>query len=130
MTKYLRSQTNPAFTTLSSPMTFDQADSTSVDLYSDIQTRKLNRETVVSVSTNMNAVASVTYVFSNASTLTLPAMPAIGDWVKILNKSVVNPIVGRNGSNIAGSATDLTVDIQNVSVILVYTDATNGWVIS
>ena len=35
--------------------------------------------------------------------------------------------IARNGSVLAGASDDLDFDINNVSLRLVYSDATNGW---
>lgn len=59
-----------------------------------------------------------------AFTVTLPATPAVGAQVVVADAAGTwgtnNLTVGRNGSNIAGSATDLVCDISGVSVQLVY----------
>ena len=64
-------------------------------------------------------------------TVTLPASPSAGDYVHFIDLdgtfATNNLIVDRNGSNIIGVASDLTVDINNSGLTLVYTDATNGW---
>jgi hypothetical protein len=84
------------------------------------------------ISTNTTAVRSRTYVFTATLTLTLPATPAAGDQVKIVNASgTTTPVIGRNGSNIMSLAEDMTVDkAAGASFTLVYADATRGWVIN
>lgn len=66
-----------------------------------------------------------------AWTLTLPATPSAGDRVAIIDYdgsfSSNNLTVGRNGTNIMGSATDLVCDVAYVSFELYYVDATQGW---
>lgn len=85
--------------------------------------------TVSVISTNTTATAGTTYCLTASLTLTLPATPAAGAMVTILNRSgVATCIVARNGSNIMALAQDLTLDLS-ASFSLVYTDATNGWVI-
>ena len=63
-----------------------------------------------------------------AFTVTLPATPAVGDQVFVIDTAnswaTNNLTVGRNGSTIEGSATDLICDISNVSVQLVYSGTT------
>jgi hypothetical protein len=63
-----------------------------------------------------------------AFTVTLPATPATGAQVFVIDTSsswaTTNLTVGRNGSTIEGSASDLTCDISNVSVQLVYSGTT------
>jgi hypothetical protein len=69
-------------------------------------------------------------------TVTLPiSTDAVsGDTVQIIdvggNASAANITVGRNGALIQGAASDLTIDINNSSPILVYSGVTYGWVLS
>lgn len=82
------------------------------------------------ISSDTTGVANTLYVLTADLTLTLPASPSAGNSIKISNRSsVATCIVARNGSNIMGSASDLTLDNAAASFELVYTDATNGWVI-
>jgi hypothetical protein len=88
------------------------------------------KQNVSVVGTNTTAVSSYTYVMTATMTLTLPASPAAGDWVNVINVSgVTTPVIGRNSSNIMSSATDLTFDVSNAGVTLIYADATRGWVL-
>ena len=68
----------------------------------------------------------------SAVTVTLPASPSVGDEVHIIdsgnNLASNNLTIGRNGSNILGSASDLTVSTNSVAFTLVYVNATRGWV--
>lgn len=81
------------------------------------------------ISTNTNATNGQYYLITASITLTLPAAPAIGDRLRVMKVSgAVTPVIARNGLNIMGLAEDLTVDLVK-SFDLVYTDATNGWVI-
>jgi hypothetical protein len=61
-------------------------------------------------------------------TVTLPATPAVGDQVIVTDSAgswaTNNLTVGRNGSTIEGSATDLICNISSVSVQLVYSGTT------
>jgi hypothetical protein len=65
-----------------------------------------------------------------AFTVTLPATPAVGDQVIVVDSGgtwVTNNLtVARNGSTIEGSATDLICSISSVSVQLVYSGTTWG----
>lgn len=86
--------------------------------------------TVYVINTSTTAVANSVYVFTANLTLTLPASPSSGDSIKISNRSgVATCVLARNGSNIMGSASDLTLDTASASFELIYSDATNGWVI-
>jgi hypothetical protein len=63
-----------------------------------------------------------------AFTVTLPASPSAGDQVVIADSGNVfgtnNCIAGRNGSTIEGTAADLNLDINGVSVQFVYSGST------
>ena len=67
-----------------------------------------------------------------AFTLTLPASPATGDEVSVVDQGYdfnTNALtMGRNGSNIANAAADLVINTQGAGFTLVYSgDATTGW---
>jgi hypothetical protein len=70
---------------------------------------------------------------STTVTITLPATPTIGDTVSIMDVSATggfgsnNVTVDRNGSNIRGAASNLTLSTNNQSIKLRYTNATKGW---
>ena len=70
---------------------------------------------------------------SAAFTLTLPASPAIGDEVAVVDYAGTfdtnNLTVGRNSKNIQGLAADLTVSTERAGFTLVYTDTTQGWLL-
>jgi len=65
-------------------------------------------------------------------TINLPASPAIGNEVHFIdsgnNLASNNLTIGRNGSNILGSASDLVVSTNTAAFTLVYVNATRGWV--
>jgi len=67
-----------------------------------------------------------------AVTINLPASPAIGNEVTFIdsgnNLASNNLTVGRNGSNINGSGSDLVVSTNASAFTLVYVNATRGWV--
>lgn len=87
-------------------------------------------DTVSAISANTTAVAWTLYILTASLTLTLPAAPAIGDAVGVLNLSgTLTPAIARNSLKIMNSATDLTVDKLNAGFVLVYSGATYGWVI-
>lgn len=86
-------------------------------------------ENIQVISGNTTAVRSGTYILTASLTLTLPASPAAGDWVSIVNRSgTTTAVIGRNGTNIMGLAEDMTLDNLNASLTLTYADATRGWV--
>ena len=65
-------------------------------------------------------------------TINLPASPSIGNEVHFIdsgnNLASNNLTIGRNGSNILGSASDLVVSTNTAAFTLVYVNATRGWV--
>ena len=71
---------------------------------------------------------------SAAFTVTLPSSPSAGDIVGIkdyANTADTNAItIGRNGSNIQGTANDYLITTEGRSVILVYVDGTKGWLVT
>ena len=64
-------------------------------------------------------------------TVNLPASPSAGDIVAIADYASTantnNITIGRNGSNINGAASDLTITRKNSAITLVYADASKGW---
>jgi hypothetical protein len=68
---------------------------------------------------------------SGAVTMTLPASPSAGDIVAFKDYAGTfatnNLTIGRNGSNLDGSAFDKAINTNNTSMSLVYVDATQGW---
>jgi hypothetical protein len=82
------------------------------------------------ISSNTSAVSGNLYVFTANLTLTLPSSPTVGNFIKVSNRSgVATCVVARNGENIMGSATDLTVNNLNAGFEMIYTGATQGWVL-
>lgn len=77
------------------------------------------------------SAASRTYILTGSSTVTLPASPNVGDWIRICNRgTTLTSTVSRNGSRIMGDTDNMTIDIANITFTLTYTDSTNGWVIT
>ena len=85
---------------------------------------------------NFTAVNGEGY-FCNTSggafTATLPASPSAGDIVGFKDYAQTwnsnNVTVGRNGSNIEGTAGDATLDAKAQAVTFVYVDSTKGWLL-
>jgi hypothetical protein len=65
--------------------------------------------------------------------LTLPASPALGDTVQITDIAgtagsvATKPVIARNGELIQGKAENMTFDVSNASIKLVYSNTTYGW---
>ena len=88
------------------------------------------------VTSNLTVVAKAGYFVNTSAaaiTTTLPASATIGDFISFIDYSGTfdtnNLTVARNGHNIQGSATDLTVATERAGFTLVYVDATQGWLL-
>ncbi len=85
---------------------------------------------ITSVVTSASITATVNthvYVDTAGRTITLPASPTIGQRVLITVGNFTNTVVGRNGSNIMSSGTDMTLDKEYLSIQFIYTNSTVGW---
>jgi hypothetical protein len=69
---------------------------------------------------------------SNAVEISLPASAVEGQEFKLVdaggNAATNNITVNRNGHNIAGAASNITISTARASLALVYYNATQGWV--
>jgi len=67
-----------------------------------------------------------------AFTVTLPSSPSAGDIVSVADYSTTfqtnNLTIGRNSSNIQGSAADVVLTNNGLAITLVYADSTKGWI--
>ena len=86
--------------------------------------------TVATASSLTATVNTHVYVSAATQTITLPASPTAGQRVLLTVGNFTDTVVGRNGSNIMSSATDFTMDAAYLSIQFIYTDATQGWVMS
>tara|TARA_B100001179_G_C18600034_1_gene409591 strand:+ start:2146 stop:2745 length:600 start_codon:yes stop_codon:yes gene_type:complete len=89
---------------------------------------------MATATTAVNGGAYFCDTSSAAFTLTLPASPVAGDTVWIVDAkgtfNTNNLTVAGNGSNIHRQGTDVTMNINDVSKMLVYHNASNGWIIT
>lgn len=90
----------------------------------------------VEVSSSQSVVANRSYwvnTTSGAVTLTLPASPNAGDFIKVTdvggtfatNNCTINP----NGGRIMRQADTMVISTNGASVRMVYHDATRGWLL-
>jgi len=93
--------------------------------------------TYVEATGNTSAVANTKYIVNTNTanlTITLPSSPSFGDEVGIIdgtgNASVHAITVSRNGSNIQGAASSMTVTTNRSAFTLVYYNASQGWVLT
>ena len=99
------------------------------------RTGTVNWDTTVKTTgfTAVNGTGYFCNTTSGAFTVTLPATPTAGnivafkDYAKTWNTN--NLTIGRNGSNIEGSAGNSVQNTQGQSITLIYVDSTKGWVI-
>ena len=82
-----------------------------------------------SVASNTKNIVDTT---SGAVTLTLPANPAFGDEIRVIdgkgNASTHNIILDRNGNNIEGAAGNLTINSNRTGLGLVFYETSQGWI--
>ena len=85
---------------------------------------------------DFNVTAGEGYFIDTTSTTitaTLPSSPTLGDFVSFIDYAGTfdtnNLTIARNGKNIQGSATDLTVATDRAGLTLVFTDNTQGWLL-
>jgi hypothetical protein len=88
------------------------------------------------VSSNFSTAKGNGYFVNTTSiaiTATLPASPTLGDEITFRDGygtfNTNNLTIARNGNNIEGSATNLTIATQNAAFTLVYFNATRGWLL-
>jgi hypothetical protein len=93
--------------------------------------------TYVEATGNTAASVNTKYIVNTNTanlTITLPSSPSFGDEVGIIdgtgNASVHAITVGRNGGNIQGAASDMTVTTDRSAFTLVYYNASQGWVLT
>ena len=86
--------------------------------------------TVVTSSSVTAAVDTHVYVDTSGRTITLPASPTIGQRVLVTVGNFTDTVIGRNGSNIMSSGTDMTLDRAYLSIQFIYTNSTVGWAIA
>jgi hypothetical protein len=71
---------------------------------------------------------------SSAFTMTLPASPSLGDFVRIIDYAGTfdsnTCTIGRNSQKIAGASADMTVTTERAGLTLVFTDSTQGWLLA
>jgi hypothetical protein len=100
-------------------------------LQTSLDSRKL--ETTYSIAADTTLVAGGRYAVdtSAARILTLPAGPAVGDEVWIIDSTnqaeTFNITVNNGGSLINGASDTLVIDVNAAIASLVYTGSTLGW---
>lgn len=104
------------------------ADGTNVNLISMEQTWRA----VSAAATVQPGSAILANTATTSFTITLPASPAAGDLVSVIDAGYTfdtKPLtMGRNSSNIANSASNLVINTEGAGFTLVYSgDATVGW---
>lgn len=87
---------------------------------------------VVSTTATSKTLVNREYctVTAAGQTITLPASPVAGNEVVISVGNFTNTVIGRNSQNIMDLAENMTINVINSTVNLVFIDATRGWRIS
>ena len=100
---------------------------------SDLTEPNIDWQSTIKTS-NFTAVSGEGYfcdTSGGAFTATLPASPSAGAIVAFKDYApsfaTYNLTIGRNSSNIQGSASDSVLSTNRSSVVLVYVDSTKGW---
>lgn len=99
-----------------------------------ISTTETSSTVLRTVSTTYTAEANDRIVCTTGGfTITLPASPLVNDTIQIIDATgafgASNVTVARNGQEIQNLAEDLTLNINNTAITLVYTGSTYGWLI-
>lgn len=82
------------------------------------------------ISSNTTAVSGNLYVLTANLTLTLPASPSAGNYIKVSNRSgVATCTIARNSEKIMGATADLTIDKLNAGFEMIYSGSAQGWVL-
>tara|TARA_B100000902_G_scaffold265995_1_gene252097 strand:+ start:1996 stop:3648 length:1653 start_codon:yes stop_codon:yes gene_type:complete len=82
------------------------------------------------ISSNTTAVSGNLYVLTANLTLTLPASPSAGNYIKVSNRSgVATCTIARNSEKIMGDTSDLTIDKLNAGFELIYSGSAQGWIL-
>jgi len=91
------------------------------------------QEINVSISANTNLVAGRRYFVDTtaARTLTLPASPAVGNEIVVIDATGTagtnNITINSNSGKINGTVQNLTIDADGAGASLIYTGSTYGW---
>lgn len=89
--------------------------------------------TATAVSTNITLASGTAYMVDTtaARTLTLPASPALGAEIQVLDATgtaaTYNITVASNSLKINGTVQDATLDVNGVAAVFIYTGSTYGW---
>lgn len=101
------------------------------------QVSSFGTESVVNLTLTSSATINAgERVFADATggafTITLPGAPLAGDTVQIIDVAGIfstnNVTVGRNGKKIQNLSEDLTLNLNNAAITMIYSGDTYGWV--
>lgn len=90
----------------------------------------------ISISSSTTAVSNRHYLINTttgAVTLTLPASPAAGDYIRVQDVAGTfatnNLTIGNNGNRIMRQLDTMTISTNGASFALIYHDSTAGWLV-
>jgi hypothetical protein len=117
-------------------VTFFNRTSNQLEIYNGSAWHPVGDYERILVSTNTIAVSNRTYWVNTSGgvvTLTLPAAPVIGDFIKVTDLTgsfgTNRCVLARNGQNIMRIADDMDITTNGASVRLVYYDVPRGWLL-
>jgi hypothetical protein len=98
---------------------------------SDVAAEPIDYTVVTSATTLANGAKVAADTTAGAFTLTLPATPANGDTITVLDYAGTfdtnNLTIARNGSNIESLAEDMICEVEDAAFTLVFVGSTVGW---
>ena len=109
--------------------------STDVSTDAEVTTALLSykQEVNLSISSNITLVAGRRYFVDTtaARTLTLPASPAVGNEIIVIDATETagtnNITINSNSVKINGTVQNATIDVDGAAASFIYTGATYGW---
>ena len=117
-------------------VTFFNRTSNQLEIYNGTDWHVVGDYQRILITTSSAAVSNRSYwvnTTAGAITLTLPATPVIGDFVKITDLAGTFGTnactVARNGQNIMRTADDMTVNTNGASIRMVFYDTARGWLL-
>jgi hypothetical protein len=123
-------------TAVTAGVTFFNRTSNQLEIYNGTDWHVVGDYQRILITTSSAAVSNRSYwvnTTAGAITLTLPATPVIGDFVKITDLAGTFGTnactVARNGQNIMRTADDMTVNTNGASIRMVFYDTARGWLL-
>lgn len=117
-------------------VTFYNRTSNQLEIYNGSAWHVVGDYERIVVTSSTVAVSNRTYWVNTSGgvvTLTLPATPVIGDFIKVTDLAGTfatnRCVLARNGQNIMRIADDMDITTNGASIRLVYYDTARGWLL-